>query len=185
MPLSVCSPRSSNARPEPATRSRTVCETSTSRGLPARRPAPRCGRRCRRPCRLTISHFTGVDAGPHLDPEGLRLGRDRPRASDGACRPVKRGEEAITRGVHLRAAEPSEQRPNHRVGAARASSRHAVIAERDDGLRWMPTTSTKRTVASTRSSSACSRRIASRNSINRPHGPRPGRPVQMYASRPG
>ena len=41
-PLSACTPRSSNARPEPATRSLTVCETSTSPG-PASEAIARAG----------------------------------------------------------------------------------------------------------------------------------------------
>ena len=46
-PFSSCSPRSSNSIPEPATRSLTVLETSTSPAQPMRRHAPRCARRCR------------------------------------------------------------------------------------------------------------------------------------------
>ena len=47
-PLRSCSPRSTNVRPEPATKSRTVRDTSTSRDRRARRHGRRCVQRCHR-----------------------------------------------------------------------------------------------------------------------------------------
>src|SRR6059036_1440020 len=51
MPLSSCEPRSSKVSPEPATRSLTVEETSTSPGCALAATLPPCARRCRPPCR--------------------------------------------------------------------------------------------------------------------------------------
>src|SRR3972149_2881901 len=85
-PFSTCTPRSSKAMPDPATRSFTVPETSTS---PA--PAPAVGH-----------------PRPDLQAQAAHLLQDRPRTPDGAGRPVEGGQEAVAGGVDLAPPEPRE-----------------------------------------------------------------------------
>ena len=107
MPLRSRSPTSSNARPEPETRSYTVADTSTS---PARRGGD---------ARADVDGDSGnlvaeqlalarVQAGAELEPEVAGAVPDGERAPNRARRPVERGEEAVAGGVDLAAAEPLE-----------------------------------------------------------------------------
>src|SRR5436309_410353 len=100
MPLSSATPRSSNWIPEPATRSLTVLETSTSPGSAwdATRAPVDCDAR-----NLAVDElaFTGVQAGAHVEAETADRLRDRTRAADRTRGAVERREEAVAGSVDL------------------------------------------------------------------------------------
>ena len=112
----------SNARPEPATRSLTVCETSTSPGpaseairAPVWTAMPRDLRRRRartRRCGCPRGSRRRAPAAASPTAE---------RAADGARRAVERGEEAVAGRVDLAAAKALELAPHRRVVGARAA----------------------------------------------------------------
>src|SRR6266576_3225342 len=106
MPLSSCWPRSSKASTEPATRSLTVLETSTSPGWAL--AAGMHGDAGHLPVhQLALAR---VQADTDFQSELGHLFRDGATAADGACRPVEGGEETVPRRVHLLTAEA---RPSH------------------------------------------------------------------------
>ena len=151
MPFSSNSPRSSNARPEPATRSRVVADASTS-------PAPACGRDRARRCaprsraasRRRPLDLARVNARAHLEPELGQAVADRERAADRARRAVEQRQEPVAGGVDLLAAEALELAPHQLRGGARAARpRRDRRARRARSVE--PTRSVKRIVASTRS----------------------------------
>ena len=92
-PLRTCSPRSSNAMPEPATRSRTVLDTTTSPAEP-RRGDPRPDVHGD-PAHVVSAQLdlAGVQADPDLDADGpQRVADRRPRTgSRGPARRTARG----------------------------------------------------------------------------------------------
>src|SRR2546425_7154610 len=104
MPFSSWAPRSSKARPEPATRSLTVLETSTSPGWEweATR-APVC---TAMPATLpSMLALACVQAGTHLETQLRHRLNDRAGASNPPRGTVEGGEEAVPGRVHLAAAE--------------------------------------------------------------------------------
>ncbi len=101
--------------PEPATRSLTVLETSTSPGAASEAMrAPVC---TAIPATFpsTSSHSPGVQSGPHLESELAHRLDDGAGTPDRPCRPVETGEEAIACGVHLPAAEARELAAHDRM----------------------------------------------------------------------
>ena len=159
-PLSSCSPRSSNAIPEPATRSRTVRVTSTSPGRgerrrrgadvhrDAREPAPGAGspprrgaRSAPRALRRRASSQMRTRSGSHAPARRTSRGRRRRRRRSSVS------------AVQRRRASPTTPRTVPRArSSARSPSSLACSVE--------PTMSTKSTVARTRSASSTSRRDA-------------------------
>src|SRR5882724_4260321 len=108
MPASVATPRSRNSTSEPATRSLTVLETSTSPGsASAAMPAPMC---TAIPPSLSVYELAlpGVEPDPHCDPERVSGVADRAGAADRAGGPIEAGEEAVSCGIELTAAVPNE-----------------------------------------------------------------------------
>ena len=103
--------------PEPATRSFTVLETSTSPGCALRGDAG--ADVDGDPADLAVDQLAlaGVQAGADLEAElAHRLG-DRAGAADRPGRAVEGGEEAVAGGVDLLAAEPDQLAPDERVVA--------------------------------------------------------------------
>ena len=133
--------------PEPATRSFTVLETSTSPGLGERRYA--------RPGHDgdsgdLLAHelaLARVDAGAHVEIE-LRAPSTIARACHGARRSVEPAEEAVARGVDLVAAE-ARQLATDASWCLRAGRASSIAKLR--GALVEPTRSVKSTVASTES----------------------------------
>ena len=112
--LRSATPRSRNSIPEPATRSLTVLETSTSPGsASAATQADMHGYAAD----FAADKFTfaGVEAGAHVEAKFLHRRGDRAGAADRACWPVERGEEAIPSSVDLRPTESRELPPNQCV----------------------------------------------------------------------
>ena len=68
--------------------------------------------------------FAGVQPGAHFDAECLHGVADRHGAADRALRAVEHGQEAVSRGVHLAAAEAREFRPDD--GVVRVEQRMPV-----------------------------------------------------------
>src|SRR6476659_11220439 len=107
MPLSWCSPTSSNARPEPATRSFTVQETKTSPG-PAR-AAIRAPIFTAIPTILSDDlALTGVETRADFQAELAERRRDRGGAPDHSDGSVERREESIAGCVDLGSSETTE-----------------------------------------------------------------------------
>ena len=127
MPLSSCSPRSSNSSPEPATRSRTVRDDQHLARPPARRPARRCGRRSRASPSSRPLDLAGVHAGPDLEAERPDRVADRRGAADRPRRAVEEREEAVAGGVDL----PPRKRASSRRTSGRAVEQvaPALVAE--------------------------------------------------------
>ena len=99
-PFSEWTPRSANSIPDPATRSVTVRETSTSPGLaadPDSRPDVDCDAADVVADQLT---FSGVEADAHLDPEVAHRVAGRAGASDRPRGSVERGQEAVAHRLH-------------------------------------------------------------------------------------
>src|SRR5881397_1395711 len=106
MPFSSLTPRSSNAIPEPATRSLTVLETSTS---------PGCACDATRAPVWTAMPATLPSTSSHSPVcELAHAGGDRRRAANRAGRPVEGCEEAVAGGIDLDAAI-TEQLPAHEL----------------------------------------------------------------------
>ena len=153
-PLSSALPRSSNSSPEPATRSLTVLETSTSPG-PADVGDPGAdvdGDAADLPVEELA--LAGVEPGAELDAERLDGLPDRLRAADRARRPVEAREEAVARGVDLAAPVAGEQAADDAL-CSRISSRQAASPS-SAAFAVDSTMSVNRTVASTRSGSVSS-----------------------------
>src|SRR5204862_5693863 len=114
MPFSSFSPRSSNSTPAPATRSFTVCETSTS---------PPSARAATRPDHdgepghfaLVQLALADVNAGPDLQAELVHSLDDRLGAANRPGWAVEGREEAVAGGVPLLAPVPSQLAPHERV----------------------------------------------------------------------
>src|ERR671918_1014720 len=106
-PLSSCSPRSSKAIPDPATRSFTVDETSTSPG-PARHPSTDVHGD---PPHAPVDQlaFPGVQTGPDRKAEPGELVGDRAGTPDRPCWTVERRQEPVTCRVHLSPPEATER----------------------------------------------------------------------------
>ena len=127
-PLSSCSPRSSNSIPEPATRSFTVRDTSTSPGpasaLTARRDVDGDA------ADVVAHHLALARVDARADADALLLGgvEDRARAADRARRAVEGGEEAVAGRLHLAAAEALE----------RARARSRSWRSSSSRQRWSP-----------------------------------------------
>jgi hypothetical protein len=107
MPLSWCSPRSSNAVADPATRWTTVRVTSTSPGGAVSTRDARGARRCQRArCPVVRPHRCGSRTGPQCRSGGRRRGW---RCRNGwPGRTVEGGEDAATRELLLMAREPRQ-----------------------------------------------------------------------------
>ena len=114
-PLSSAWPRSSNARPEPATRSCTVPETRISPG-PGAAGHPRADvNRYARELLIDDLALAGVHPGTDLQAQPAH-GVDRGvGAADRARRPVEAREEPVARGVDLAPAKALELAPNRGV----------------------------------------------------------------------
>ena len=93
-PFRACMPRSTNEKPDPATRSRTDDDTSTSPG-PRGRGDPRADvhRDARGRRRRQLLDLAGVDAGPHLEADLARRPRrwPAPRGSRAQAHRTRRG----------------------------------------------------------------------------------------------
>src|SRR5215203_4173447 len=111
MPLSWCLPRSANAMPEPATRSRTVCETRTS--FAAAWAATRAPMATAMPAILpsVISHSPVWIPARVGSPKSARSAVVA-RAPDRTRGAVKAREKTVAGRVDLAAAEPSQPRPD-------------------------------------------------------------------------
>ena len=126
MPLSWCSPRLSNVMPEPATRSTTVRDTSTS---PASASAcTRAGRVNRDAADVRVAQLdlTGVQPDPDLDPEAPRAIAYRTRAADGAGGAVEGCDEAVTCRLDLATTESLQLGSHHGVVVIEASPPRAI-----------------------------------------------------------
>ena len=139
----MCVPRSSNWSPEPATRSLTVLETSTSPG--AASDETRASIETAMPADLAVRDFAfaGVEPGPdlELEPPATNRGSRRPQAPLGQV--LERGENPSSGGVELAALEPCElssddrvvpleQRPPGRVAEPRRQLRRADDVREED-----------------------------------------------------
>ena len=151
MPLSSCSPRSSNVRPEPATRSCVVELTSTSPGTGERRDSR--GRRERRSRAACLP--VAVRPRPCARRRGRRARapgaprRSRARSGSlGQARRTRRG----SRPRRCRAPRPQKRSSSRRTAAwcsSRSAAQRASPSSRTRSVE--PTRSVKRTVVSTRS----------------------------------
>src|SRR5262249_275358 len=108
-PFNRCSPRSSNPMPDPATRSVTVLDTTTS--------AASAMSATRHPTNAVAEQFNlaGVQPGPHCDAESSGLVADGAGAADGSGWPVEGGQEAVAHGLDLAAPKASEVATHHGV----------------------------------------------------------------------
>ena len=155
-------PRSSNAIPEPTTRSRTVRDTSTSPALQARSRARRCGLRSRRrPRRSPRTRRCGCLRGSRSPADGLLPLSPRPSESQRPGRRRWRG--SRPRWIHLLAAEAPNLRPRHLP--CRSSTPPARVTELGCGS-VEPTMSVNSTVESTRSGVAACRAPVRNSSIS-------------------
>ena len=163
MPCSSWSPRSSNSIPEPATRSLTVLDTTTS---PARAFAATRAPMCTAMPRDLAVHdlaLTRVQPARTSSPSRTPVD-DGARAADRARRSVEGGEEPVAGRIDLAPAEA------HRAPAARArgGARAARCQARSPSSERVPVDSTmsvNSTVASTRSGSASSQPPDSHTSL--------------------
>ena len=100
MPLRACGPRSANLRPDPATKSLTVLDTSTS---------PDAGRRMHRDAGDVLAHvfdLPRVQPGPHFDSQPQHRLRDGTRAPDGPGRTIEGRKEPVAGRADLSAPKP-------------------------------------------------------------------------------
>src|SRR5262245_3417414 len=130
MPFSSCAPRSVNLMPDPATRSLTVFETSTSSAAAC--AATRAPVWTTMPATLpsAISHSPVWEPGADGQAKLAHSVDDRTGAADSPRRPVERGEEAVARGVDLAPAEP-QQLPAHQVVVALQQVAPVPVADLD------------------------------------------------------
>ena len=113
-PLRTRSPRSSNSRPAPATRSRTAGDENLScaglrhdsRGDVEGDPADPA---------VDDLALARVDPGTDLEPQGADIVGYGARAADRAARPVEGGDEAVPGRVQLLSAIAGELLPDQRV----------------------------------------------------------------------
>ena len=108
-------PRSAKPSPEPATRSLTVLETSTSLAAALRRHA---GADVDGDAADVVADqlaLARVEAGADLEPERADGVADRAGAADRAGRPVEGREEAVARGLRL-------SRPLNRASSRRTTA---------------------------------------------------------------
>ena len=94
-PLSSCAPRSSNASPDPITRSRSVLDTSSVRPGQCAHARPDVHGDSADVVAADLA-LAGVQPGAYLDAERLHRVADRHRAADRSLGAVKHREEAIS-----------------------------------------------------------------------------------------
>ena len=114
-PFKLWVPRSSNRRPDPATKSLTVLETNTSSGCcESPNPGPNMHRNA---TELFADHLTlaGVNARANVNAELLDRIDDRPAAANRTRRTIKRRQEAVAGRVDFATAMPRKLLTNKRV----------------------------------------------------------------------
>ena len=125
-PFNSWTPWSSKVIPEPATRSFTVCDTSTSPAPPAPKRAHQWRRRYPPPSVQQLA-FAGVQADADLQAEFAHRLMDGQSTADRAGRSVEPGEEPVPGRILLYAVEPGQLPPDQRVVLRPAA---AAIARR-------------------------------------------------------
>ena len=128
MPFSSCRPRSSNAKPEPSTRSRVVDEARISPGLGQREQSRRKVDRQAADVVADDLDLAGVDRRPDLEVERRGHRSHRLRAGERPGRRVEPGEKAVAGRLDLDALELLDRAPGGLV-VIRQERMPAVVAE--------------------------------------------------------